>query len=101
MERAKATKLAHVKYFHNHIIKRLKLRTQDFEEKLGSKLSSLQNELEFKNKLIDGSATSSDFEKTLETLNANNQKLLQKKDKTIQTLYKDLDELKGKLNDNV
>jgi len=101
LEQSKNTKIAHLKYFHNHVIKRLKLRSQDFEEKLNSRLSTLQHELELKNKLLDGTATSSDVEKSLATLNADNQKLLQGRDRTIETLTKDLNELKRKLDDNV
>ena len=101
LEQEKTKKVDHVRYFHDHIINRLKLNAREFEAKLKSQMSNIQSELDLKNKMLLGNATSSDFDKVLETIKANNHDAILEKDKEIEKLKKDLNELKSKLDSNV
>jgi len=80
-------RLQHIKYFHDHIVTKLNLRTQDFEQKLKSRLALVQNELELKNKLLEGTAIPSDVEKFT---TANNQILFEEKDCAIRALTQEV-----------
>ena len=88
--RAMARRLEHVQYFHGRIVQRHLLRQQECECQLKTQISNMRTELACKNKLLDGSATASDFDHALHTLQTNHLTLLQLRDNAIQNLESQL-----------
>jgi hypothetical protein len=87
-ERAMSRRLDHVRYFYEHILRRYILRRNDCEVELKTQSHSIRTELEYKNKLLHDTAnvTARDFDRALQTLEANHLTLLGLKDTAIQTL---------------
>jgi len=90
--RGMSRRLEHLRYFYEHILQRSMERSKDSEAKLQTQFDSIRAELEYKNKLLDGSATASDFDRALTTLEANNLTLLRLSANTsreLETRFKD------------
>jgi len=62
LTREKDKKLDHVKYFHNHVLKNLKLEADVSSSKLTERLKTLDQELTLKNKQLSGTASTKDVD---------------------------------------
>jgi len=77
-------RLDHVRFFNESVMKRLKLKGDQYTSQLQNQMASLKTELEFKNKQSLGHATASDTEHLITTIKNEHARALAEKDRQLE-----------------